>query len=317
MYIEQAFKSKNEWWRYITGIVIVFIGVTLFSVPHAIAIAMKSMRGDLDPSRMQDTEYLLQAFEPNLNLVLLLLPFAGGFLTLFFVVKYIHKQQITALTTSRKKIDWKRVVFAFTLIAIISITLISIDFIVNPNDYQWNFKLVPFLVLVIIGALLIPLQTSFEEYLFRGYLMQGIGILARNRWIPLVITSLVFGLLHLQNPEIDKLGKIAIVYYIATGFFLGIMTLMDDGLELAIGYHAANNLITALLVTADWTAFQTHSLYKDVSDPELGFDMFIPILVIYPLLLFVFYKKYNWSNWRERLTGSVERFSREEALVNE
>ena len=35
---------------------------------------------------------------------------------------------------------------------------------------------------------------------------------------------------------------------------------MDDGLELAIGFHAANNLIAALLVTADWTVFQTESI---------------------------------------------------------
>ena len=42
---------------------------------------------------------------------------------------------------------------------------------------------------------------------------------------------------------------------------------MDEGLELALGFHAANNLFTALLVTADWTAFQTHSVLKDMSDP--------------------------------------------------
>jgi hypothetical protein len=37
---------------------------------------------------------------------------------------------------------------------------------------------------------------------------------------------------------------------------------MDDGLELTLGFHAANNLIGALLL--DWTVFQTHSILKDV-----------------------------------------------------
>jgi hypothetical protein len=32
------------------------------------------------------------------------------------------------------------------------------------------------------------------------------------------------------------------VYYIGTGLFLGI-TLMDEGMELALGFHAANNLV--------------------------------------------------------------------------
>ena len=35
------------------------------------------------------------------------------------------------------------------------------------------------------------------------------------------------------------LGYKFIVQYITVGFILGIMTLMDDGLELALGFHAA------------------------------------------------------------------------------
>jgi hypothetical protein len=87
------------------------------------------------------------------------------------------------------------------------------------------------------------------------------------------------------------------------------MTLMDDGLELALGFHLANNLFTALLVTADWTAFQTHSIFKDVSEPtEAGFiDVFLPVFVIFPLVLFVFAKKYKWTNWKEKLFGRVEK----------
>jgi hypothetical protein len=149
------------------------------------------------------------------------------------------------------------------------------------------------------------MQTSFEEYLFRGHMMQGLGILAKNRWVPLVVTSTLFGLMHIANPEVEKLGHGVLVYYIGTGFFLGILTLMDEGLELALGFHAANNLITALLVTADWTAFQTNSVYKDISEPALGWDALIPVFVIFPLLLWFFSRKYGWKNWKQRLFGKV------------
>ncbi len=117
---------------------------------------------------------------------------------------------------------------------------------------------------------------DLEEYLFRGYLMQGFAKLTRNRWLPLILTSVIFGMLHVFNPEIDKLGMGLLFYYIGTGFFFGIMTLMDDGIELALGFHIANNLITALLVTADWTAFQTYSILNDIAEPTL-----IPELVLY------------------------------------
>ena len=175
----------------------------------------------------------------------------------------------------------------------------------SPNDFVYNFKPIPFLILAVIGILLIPVQTSTEEYVFRGYLMQGFAVLAKNRWFPLVLTSVIFGTMHIANPEVEKMGYIILIYYIGTGFFLGIITLMDEGMELALGFHAANNLVTALLVTSDWSAFQTNSVFKDVSSPSAGFEILVPIFIIFPILLFIFSKKYNWTNWKEKLTGKI------------
>jgi membrane protease YdiL (CAAX protease family) len=51
----------------------------------------------------------------------------------------------------------------------------------SPEDYVYNFNLVPFLKLAIVAILLIPLQTSFEEYLFRAYMMQGLGAFFKSK----------------------------------------------------------------------------------------------------------------------------------------
>lgn len=308
MYIEQAFKARHEWWRYIVGVIIAIAGIFIFSVPHVLAIAIKQFRGEVDISRLEDMNYVLSLFESNINLVLILLPFVGGLICLLLAVKFLHKQTITQLTTSREKIDWKRIWFVFIFWGVVSSGLVILDYYVTPDHYLVNFKLVPFIILSIIAILLVPLQTSFEEYMFRGYLMQGLGVLTKKKWVPLIVTSLVFGLLHIANPEVEKLGYVIMVYYIGTGLFLGIMTLMDEGMELALGFHAANNLFTALLVTADWTAFQTHSILKDMSEPnQAGFtDIFMPVFVLFPILLLIFAKKYKWTNWNEKLFGKVE-----------
>ena len=258
---------------------------------------------DLQHLDLSETMSLL---ESNLNLFLMLLSFAAGLLGIFFVVKTLHKQTLKSLTTSRSKIDWRRFWFAFLFWGIISSGLVLVDHYMSPENYVFNFKLQPFLILAAIAIVLVPLQTSFEEYLFRGYLMQGIGVLCKNKWVPLIFTSVLFGLLHIANPEIEKLGYILLVHYIGTGFFLGIITLMDEGLELALGFHAANNLFTALLVTADWTAFQTNSILRDISDPDIGSaEIFASVLIIYPILIFIFAKVYKWTNWKDKLTGPV------------
>jgi membrane protease YdiL (CAAX protease family) len=241
----------------------------------------------------------------NGTFLFIILPLSIACLFLLFWVKFVQNQSITIITTSRKKIDWKRIFFSFFLWSFISIVMVIVSYFLNPESFVFNFKMHKFLVFLVIAILLIPLQTSFEEYLFRGHMLQGIGLFTNSRLIPLVITSVLFGLMHIANPEVGKIGYIIMVYYIGTGFFLGVITLMDEGLELALGFHAANNLIGALLVTSDWTAFQTHSIFKDVSEPAAGFDIIFPVCVIFPILILIFAKKYKWNNWNYRLTGNL------------
>jgi membrane protease YdiL (CAAX protease family) len=241
----------------------------------------------------------------NLTFVVLVGPLAFGLLLVLFWVKFIQGQSLLSLTTSRAKIDWKRVFFSFCLWGSITTLMIVSLYYTQPANFVWNFQPEKFFIFLVLALFLIPMQTSFEEYLFRAHMMQGIGLATNSRLIPLIITSVLFGLMHIANPEVGKIGYIIMVYYIGTGFFLGIITLMDEGLELALGFHAANNLVGALLLTADWTAFQTNSVLKDLSEPSAGFDILMPVFVIFPILLFVFSKVYNWTNWKAKLTGRL------------
>ena len=237
--------------------------------------------------------------------IVFLITFLGGLLALILVIKYIHRQRFTKLVTARKKIDWSRFFFSFGIWALFSIVSTLFTYYFTPEDLLWNFNLMPFLGLLAVSILLLPLQTSFEELFFRGYLMQGIGVAARNKLTPLIITSLMFGLMHAFNPEIEKIGYSVLSVYIGIGFFLGIITLMDDGMELALGFHAANNMLIALLVTSDWSALQTNSVFLDVAEPS-AIGQIIPIFIILPILIFIFAKKYKWTNWKEKLSGTVK-----------
>lgn len=306
MYIEQVFKSLHDWWRYLVGIIIIIFASQIGSIPLVVAVAIKTFTSGGGLDSLQDTNSMLTVLDSNLTLFLMLLSFAIGLLGVYFVARFLHKQPFIELTTSRKKTDWGRVFFGFGLIAVLTIVLTGLDYYSNPEDYVVQFDLVPFIILAIIAIIMVPLQTSFEEYLFRGYLMQGIGVLAKNRWLPLIVTSVVFGGLHMANPEVDKLGSVILVYYIGTGFLLGIMTLMDEGMELALGFHAGNNLIAALLVTADWTVFKTNSILKDISEPTAGLDVIAPVLIIYPIFLLIMARRYNWTDWKGKLFGKIE-----------
>ena len=267
-----------------------------------------------------DAEALIQnliaSIGVNAAFVLLVGPLSAMCLGLFFWVKFIHQQSLRSFTTSRPKVDWKRIFFAFSLWGIFIVATILISYYSSPENYIYNFKPIPFLIFLFLALILIPLQTSFEEYFFRGYLMQGLGLATKSRWFPFVFTSIAFGLMHIANPEVGKMGYIILIYYVGTGFFLGILTLMDEGLELALGFHAANNLFGALLLTSDWSAFQTHSVFKDVAEPSAGFDVILPVFVVFPILLFIFSRKYAWNNWKEKLFGKLNETESTEPITS-
>ncbi|WKL50093.1 CPBP family intramembrane metalloprotease [Flavobacterium pectinovorum] len=303
MFLEQGIKPENRFWKYLIGSALIIAASVLGQMPFWGFVKYEIIFNNR--AEPKSNEMLMKMFEPNLTLFLVMISFAFAFAGIYFVVKYLHNQTLLSITTSRRKIDWGRVFFSFILWAFFSIISFFIIYFRAPENFVWNFKLVPFLILVAVGSILIPIQTSTEEYVFRGYLMQGFANLSLNKWFPLLMTSLIFGSMHVFNPEVTKMGYIIMIYYIGTGLFLGVITLMDEGMELSLGFHAANNLVGALLVTSDWTVFQTHSVFIDLSEPSAGLDVILPVVVVYPILLFIFTKKYNWSNWKEKLTGKI------------
>jgi len=375
-FIQQSLNNRQGFWRYLVGSLIVIVAAFIGQLPFVFAAFAEAANQGLSPFEVDETT-MLGLLESNYSLFLMLISFAVALVGLFIILKPLHEHTIKMITTAREKVDWKRILFAFFFWGVVSSGLTLLDYYTNPDDYVMNFNAEKFAILAVIAIVLVPIQTSAEEYIFRGYLMQGFGnatlskyfpfgfiltILAipiclyfsinykldsleilgvllvillvgvvvfellkkqgafdsnlneklyvslKRKWVPLFITSVIFGMLHVFNPEVEKLGYSVMVYYIGTGLFLGIITLMDDGIELALGFHAANNLFTALLVTADWTAFQTHSVFKDMSDPSQAgfFEIFLPVFIVFPILIFIFAKKYKWANWREKLIGRVK-----------
>ncbi|WP_353076613.1 CPBP family intramembrane glutamic endopeptidase [Flavobacterium sp.] len=294
MYIEQLQKFKINLWSYT---IIPFLFLALMVTNYI------SSEG-VDTNEV--IKKTIEKYGINGTFIMLVAPLSFMLFIVLFYNKFIQNNSLRILTTSRPKIDWSRVFFSFGVWGGITIITTIIGYYSAPEDFVVQFNPEKFAVFVVLAVLLIPFQASFEEYLFRGHMLQGLGLATKTRWVPLLVTSFLFGIMHIGNPEVDKMGMIIMFYYIGTGLFLGILTLMDEGLELALGFHAANNLIGALLVTSDWSAFQTHSILKDVSVPSANFQIFIPILVIFPFLLYIFSKKYKWNNWKEKLFGTIK-----------
>lgn len=298
MFISQAYKGNNECWR---------VAITTF-LTAGIFIGNFIMYFVMTDEQMNAVYKSMQDVPSNISLIINLLPFIFLLGLLFSLVYFLHNRSILSLTTSRNKVDYKRVFFSFGLIVLLSIITFGVSYFLDSSKIVWNFHPLKFIILLVISLLLFPFQIGLEEYLFRGYLMQQIGIIAKKRWLPLVITSIIFGLFHSANPEVAEMGYGVMIFYIGTGFLLGIMTLMDESIELALGFHLGNNLMAALLITSDFAALQTDAIFK-YSNKENSNDMLnemiVTMAIIYPIILFTFARRYKWTNWKEKLSGNI------------
>ncbi len=310
MFIEQAYKGNNVWWRVLITTLIT-TGIFILNFIVYLILSKKNI------DKMYD---MAKEMNKNLALILNLSIFVFLLGVLFFLVYFLHNRSILSLTTTRIKVDFKRILFSLVLIVSMSLLCFFVSYYYDGSNIIWNFRPEKFAVLFIISILLFPFQIAFEEYLFRGYLMQQIGIIAKNRWLPLVITSAFFGLFHSANPEVAEMGFSVMIFYIGTGLLLGIMTLMDEGIELALGFHLGNNLVAALLITSDFSALQTDAVFKYTevqNSSDILWEMIVSIAITYPILLYILSKKYQWKNWREKLSGKVKEPTVKEKLFNQ
>lgn len=227
------------------------------------------------------------------TLVLIMMPLLMLFVGLIVSVKYIHKWKVLSIFNNRPKIDFKRIILSFLLWSGISFAIMYYGF----NDaFIWSFNPEKFIPLALIALLIVPIQCAAEELFFRGYLFQSFGTKINKGWVVVLVTGTLFGLLHISNPEIEQLGNIALIYYIWSGFFLGFLTLLDDGLEIPLGYHIANNLFATLIVTTDWQAFQTDALFIDQNPPSFTLELMLILLAGQVLFVAIFSKLYNWKS---------------------
>ncbi len=312
MFIKSAFHGENKWWQYLLTLVLVIIGVVIGQLPllGVISVAAgKAGLSDMELSEaMANLDFASAGLNENVALLFMLLPFVFGLITLWLCTKYIHKKEFLKLINPASRINWKKFLFGFGLWMGITVIAEMIFWAISPEHYFTDFNFSKFFFLFLIAILILPLQTSFEEILFRGYLLQGLSHIGVYKWIPLLVTSIAFGAMHFMNPEVAAFGTLpTMVYYIGTGFFLGFITLMDDGLELALGVHAATNIFSALFVTFDDSALQTAAIFHTT---HVNMSLMLVALlfgaVLFTLIVSRKYEWYDWTKWYSRIQGKTE-----------
>ncbi len=293
--------GKNKLWMYLFGVVAVIAGYAFGQVILTIPLIRIATANGITLKEIMENNYIL--FDPemlgiNKNIILLIEFgfFVFAFLSFYLAVKLIHKKPFLSVVTAFEKFRYNHFFFAFLLWSFILVTAMVVTYMADSESVTLQFDAGKFAVLFILCILFLPFQTLIEEVFFRGYLIQGMAQVFKNGIVPLVISSAFFGMAHMSNPEIAAYGKWTMfAYYVVFAMFLGAITLLDEGLELAYGIHLSNNLVSALMVTSKHSVLKTDAIFYTQSEDAtaelvLAFCSIVAVFVI-------FWIKYRWKSF--------------------
>ncbi len=305
-YLDNARLGKGSFWRYLAGgLLILFLWLGVGGVVTVLLIVMFAALGG---QRGQDLLRLV--FDARqLGFIPYFLVLSSGFIVLigglWLTVVLIHRRPFISLVTWQSSLDWSRAgqgfLAWFLLVGLVSL----LEYALWPETFAWNFEPRAFIPFAVVALVLTPIQSSTEELLFRGYLVQFLSLISRNRIFLSLCSGALFALPHMLNPELAANFWLVLASYFVLGVFLAWISLRDGRLELALGVHAANNLFAGLVVTFPDSVLPAPAVFLTTHfDPLFSLVTLIGVCLVFYLALFV---------WRssEEMTSEGERNAEE------
>jgi hypothetical protein len=288
-YLDAATQGNSSVWRYIVGTLsILFIWLAIGGIATAVLLIIFSVFQGLN---LTDITQLI--YDPNLlgyipYYLVVNVGFAFFYIGIWLTVRLLHARPLRSVVTAGSSISWRRMGVGFVIWAGLLLAGTLIEYLVWPESFTITFDARVFFPFAILAVLITPIQTTAEELFFRGYLVQAGSLISRN-WVFLSIWSgVLFALPHFSNPEVASNTVVVLLTFFVLGAFLAWISLKDGSLELAIGVHAANNLVAGLVVTFPDSVLPTPAILTTTHfDPVFSLIAELILCTLLYLLVFV------------------------------
>lgn len=277
VYLAFAARGKNAWWRYLLCPVLACLlaAVMLLSVGVVLMLA-HILPPDL-AAQMQHPQSVAPFF--------LGIAASFGALTvgLMLAMWIVHgKRPADGIGQWR----WSYFVLASGLWLLVQFLLSLTDFLIAPRGFSLSAGpgTLPLAAVALFG---ISVQTFSEEFIFRGYMTQGLLLAIRKPLPTAIVSGLLFGSLHIANGIPQTLN--AVVF----GFVCALIAIRTGGITLTFGLHLANNYFGAVVVVSGSDVFKGSPGFVTQSTPGLiWWDLSLGIAVLLAALWLIFRRPY-------------------------
>lgn len=226
------------------GILAIVIGVAGYSIAStSVNLGVEWLGWVLDGRNGSLADYATRssAFETVAGLVAANLAIGSAILVVFGLLRLLHRRRAVWIWSVSPGVRWRFLLACFLVGVVV---LVGLQFLISGVPaLKPQPDIAAFVVAILITS---PIQAAAEEVLFRGYLMQALGLVWRREWFAVVGSALLFALFHgTQNLPL-------FFHRFCFGLLMGALVWRTGGLEASIGAHIANNLGAFL-----WAALTT------------------------------------------------------------
>lgn len=218
-------QSKYKPWLRIVLLILPYLFIVgLFQLTGAYLIDFDY--DDVSKSKTSEQQLIIQFFS-----------FIGTSIVVWFFVKYVDKEKFIDIGfrfKNRINEFWTGLLIGFIIMLIGFGLLVLLDEI-KFQEIAINFKEISFSIALFI------LVSLTEEILYRGYVLRNL-MYSFDKYIALIISSIIFSTMHGLNPYVDTIGFLNI-------FLAGIL--------LGITYINTKNLWFPIALHFSWNFFQT------------------------------------------------------------
>lgn len=170
------------------------------------------------------------------NNIEMILTFGGAIFFIFLWIRFVEKRSFSSI--GFWKVQWMRKYLRGALIGFVFISIPVIVLVLTGIVKLQMQQITATAIFGIVGSLIAFLiQGATEEIIVRGWLFPVISVRSRI-WVGIIVTSFLFGFLHLLNPGITILS---ISNIILVGVFAAFYVLKDSSLWGICAWHSIWN----------------------------------------------------------------------------
>ncbi|MCK9151514.1 CPBP family intramembrane glutamic endopeptidase [Methanobacterium alcaliphilum] len=292
-FLDSAHHGKNSWWRYLITIILTLAVAPVVAgaiIGFLLALVIMFFSQNMDVSillyQLSSTDALMNS--PLLFLVLVAIAYALAFFFLYLALRVLHKREFISIINIYKKVRWNKIIKGAGLWFFLMVIADLISYLIAPGDFIINFNPQNFVLLAIIALIAFPIQASLEELVFRGYIMQGIGLLFKKPFSVVIVSAICFAVLHWFNGSNLTMSASITGGAFIIGIMLGIITLADNGIELAVGIHIINNLYVSVIHSAPESGLG--SLPSLIVSPMDPYTSPFSLIILSAVVIFVLFR---------------------------